>query len=65
VTPARAGGTVLERTLTVNSAIYYDEALVGLVVPLVTIFGLRRHPSRTILLSFKALKTAARTFSVT
>jgi len=39
--------------------------LSGLVDPGVTILGLSRHPSKKTLFSFKALKTAAKTFSVT
>jgi hypothetical protein len=40
-------------------------SLPGALIPAVTMFGFNKHPSRKMLLSFKALKTAARTFSVT
>lgn len=67
VTPTKAGGTVLLRAKAVLYPISYGVTLLlsGLVDPGVTMFGLRRQPSKKILFSFKALKTAAKTLSVT
>ena len=66
-TPTRAGGTVLLSAKTVLEAISWDETslALGLVDPGVTMLGFKRHPSRKMLLSLRALKTAAKTRSVT
>jgi len=64
--PTNAGGTVLDKARTVlapiSSALIFS--LPALYLPGVTILGFKIHPSRKTLLSFKALKVAARTFSV-
>jgi hypothetical protein len=67
VTPTNAGGTVLLKAKAVLYPISYGVTLLlsELVDPGVTMFGLRRQPSKKILFSFKALKTAASTLSVT
>lgn len=66
-TPTNAGGAVL---LKARAVLYPTSdgvtlALSGLVDPDVTMFGLRRHPSRKMLFSFNALNVAAKTLSVT
>jgi len=67
VTPTKAGGAVLLKAKTVLDAISCEVtlSLLAFFDPGVTIFGLSKQPSRKILFSFKALKTAAKTFSVT
>lgn len=67
MTPTRAGGTVLLRAKAVLYPISYGVTLLlsAFVDPGVTIFGLSKHPSKKILFSLSALKTAAKTLSVT
>lgn len=64
-TPTRAGGIVRESAVTVRVAISAAEALTTALEPEVTMLGLRKHPSQKMLLSWRALTTAVRTFSVT
>lgn len=64
VTPTKAGGTVLDRALTVLTA-YSTELLsflLGCSEPYVTIFGFKRHPYKRTPFFCKAMKVAARTF---
>jgi hypothetical protein len=67
MTPTKAGGTVLLRARAVLYPTSEGVTLVlsGLVDPGVTMLGLSKHPSRKMLFSAKALKTAASTLSVT
>ena len=66
-TPTRAGGMVLLNAVAVLAAISYGVtlALPGLVDPLVTILGFKRHPSKNTFYSYKALVQADKTLSVT
>ena len=63
ITPGTAGTTVLDNAIIVFSAISRCETLdlFGLLLPGVTIFGFKRIPSKKMLLSCKALMTAAKT----
>lgn len=66
MTPTKAGGTDLERALTVliDSSFKLFYPFFSWVDPYVIIFGFNRHPSNKILFFCKALKTAVNTFSV-
>jgi len=58
---------VLLNAVAVLAAISYGVtlALSGLVDPLVTILGFKRHPSKNMFYSYKALVQADKTLSVT
>lgn len=63
-TPTKAGTTVLERARTVLQAMT-SAVTFGALDPGVTMFGFKRHPSKKMLFSYKALNTADKTLSVT
>jgi hypothetical protein len=62
--PLIAPGIVLERVLTVYHAISAAPFLSAQVAPYVTMFGLRKHPSRNTLCSCSDLTQADNTLSV-
>lgn len=67
VTPTKAGTAVLDKATTVLVAIS-SGVMLGLLAfldPAVTMLGFKRHPSKKIPWSYKALNTTESTFSVT
>lgn len=67
VTPTKAGTAVLDKATTVLVAIYsaVTLGLSAFLDPGVTMLGFKRHPSKKIPWSYKALNTTDNTFSVT
>jgi hypothetical protein len=67
MTPTKAGTTVLLKAMQVLVAISWGVvvALLGCLDPGVTILGFKRHPSKKMLLSWRALNVNERTLSVT
>ena len=66
ITPTKAGTTVLLKAMQVLVAISSGVifGLSGFLDPGVTILGFNKHPSKKMLLSYKALKQADNTLSV-
>jgi hypothetical protein len=64
--PTKAGGHVLDSATTVLIPISWlvVVALLGWLVPGMTMLGFNRQPSRNTLFSFNALNTSDKTFSV-
>jgi len=67
IIPTMEGTIVLDKATTVLVATASGAIVLysGLEAPGVTILGFNKHPSKNILLSYKALVTAANTLSLT